>query len=266
MAKILVLDDDEVSGRLLGHMLRRSGHGVDVTLRSEDAWRRMSESPVDLLILDTELEEEQGWDFLVRIRGDVILQDLPVVVHSTNSRRDVIERYIRLGVGGILVKPCSADRLNHDVERLIRHSWCDQLFESEDVVQSRTGLTTGGVRKLYRDALEQLAESEESVTRLAEMPDDAGGLARLNVLKSCAANIGYRRMEHFIDVVREAAASRDQEKVATVVGRFVVLSRILESRVGDEASPALHPETNGAVSDGDGAQEAGPVAVDTPAA
>jgi len=237
MAQILVLDDDEISGRLLSQMLRKSGHQVETALKPEDAWRVMSEVPVDLLILDTELGEEYGWDVLAKIRKDVIFRDLPVIVHSTNSRRDVVERYIDLGVQGILIKPCRADRLTSDVEKVMQHPWSDHLFEPEDVVRSRTGLTANGVRDLYRDALEQLSVARESIEVLKENLEDASAQARLAAIRSCAVNVGFELMVRFVDAVRAAVKSGNKEAVAEMIDRMAVLLRLLEERVGQEEEP-----------------------------
>src|SRR5688572_5650757 len=110
MACILMLEDDEISARLASRMLKTNGHEVHVAAKSDAAWVRLQESAVDVLLLDTELDGEQGCDVLAAIRDDVLFRDLSVIVYSSVSRRDIVQRYLTLGVQGILVKPASAER------------------------------------------------------------------------------------------------------------------------------------------------------------
>ncbi|MGH8019219.1 MAG: response regulator [Opitutaceae bacterium] len=241
MARVLVLDDDVVSGRLIAQLLRKRGHEVHVCAKSIDAWRRLDSSPVDIMILDTELEGEYGWDVLEGIRGDVIFKTLSVVVCSSNSRRDVVKRYLDLGVQAIVIKPYSAERINQEVERAVANPWRSHLFESAESVLLRTGLTSGGLSRLYRDAAEQIEAALSDLQALREEPANATGLARLAALRSCGVNVGFKLLATIAEEGRKLAGNSDQENFGFLLDRLPVAKRLLEIQAGDD-QPAPEAE------------------------
>lgn len=239
MACILILEDDEISARLATRMLRTRGHEVHAALKSDVAWVRLQESPVDVMLLDTQLDGELGWEVLARIRDDILFRELPVIVYSSVAQRDVIQRYLALGVQGILVKPASAERLNQEVDRVIVKQWRKKLFESEEAVQARTGLMPTEVTRLYHDAAEELRGAVPDLNALADDFSHAAGLARLSALKSCSVNIGYLRLTQMVERMQAAVAAADQDAFRKISERMTAALRMLVIHSGaEEAQPA----------------------------
>lgn len=252
MARIQVIEDDLVSSRLVAHMLRKRGHEVHVSTDAETGWSSMDEAPADLLILDTELEREHGWDVLGRIREDPVLRNLPVIVYSSNSRRDVVERYIALGVQGILIKPYSDERLAREVERVMTNPWKESQFEAPEIVEGRTGLTSTGLKRLYREAADQIAAAIGELEPLKTNPADEAGRARLASIRSCAINVGFTLLIRLLDEAQAAAVAGDADRLAALVGRIPAARRLLEMQAGEArraeaapAAPAADPTSEG---------------------
>jgi len=234
-----MLEDDEISARLASRMLRTHGHEVHTAAKSDAAWVRLQESPVDVLLLDTELDGEQGCEVLAGIRDDILFKDLAVVVYSSVSRRDIVQRYLSLGVQGILVKPASAERLNHEVDRVTAKVWRKKLFESPDAVQARTGLMPAELTRLYHDAAEELRNAIPELITLADDPTHATGLTKLTALKSCAINVGYLRLSQMVQSMQGALAAGDTVVLKRIVDRLPAALRLLVLHSGgDEAMAA----------------------------
>jgi DNA-binding response OmpR family regulator len=242
MACILVLEDDEISARLVSRMLKINEHEVRVAPRSEEAWIQLQEAPIDLLLLDTQLDGEHGWEFLERIRKDVLLKQLPVIVYSSVTQREVIKRYLTLGVQGILVKPTAAERLNTEVDRLTRVSWRNSLFEAEDAVEARIGLAPGEVSRLYRQAASDLRAALPELSVLVGNPADETTISRVGALKSCAINIGFTRLVELLRAITDAAADGKSEEVEHLLGRLTVALRLLLMQSGGDLSKHEHEE------------------------
>lgn len=249
MACILILEDDEISARLASRMLRTHGHEVHAVLKSDAAWVRLQESAVDVMLLDSQLDGELGWEVLAGIRDDVLFRELPVIVYSSMSQRDVIQRYLVLGVQGILVKPASAERLNQEVDRVIGKPWRKKLFEAEEAVQARTGLMPAEVSRLYQDAAEELRAAIPDLEALAEDFAHAAGLARLNALKSCSVNIGYLRLTQMVERMQAAVAASDQDGFRKISARLPAALRLLVIQSGcEETVPAEAASADGGAS------------------
>ena len=234
MACILVLEDDEISAHLVSRMLKINEHEVLLAPRSEDAWNLLQESPVDLLLLDTQLDGENGWEFLERIRKDVLLKQLPVIVYSSITQRDVVKRYLTLGVQGILVKPTAAERLNAEVDGATRVSWRNTLFEAEDAVEARIGLAPGEVSRLYKQAASDLGAALPELSVLVGNPADEAAISRVGALKSCAINIGFTRLVELLRAITEAAAAGKSDEVEQLLGRLTAALRLLLMQSGGD--------------------------------
>jgi len=234
MACILLLEDDEVTARLAIRMLSKQGHHVLHEVHTEEAWLRLEEAPIDLLILDSQLDGENGWDFLARIRGDILFKELPVIIYTSTVQRDVIQRYLKLGVQGILVKPAAAERMNQETERVTRVPWRKSLFEPEQDVEKRAGLAAGDVTRLYREAAKELSDAIEEVGVLAEDPANASAISRVSALKSCALNIGYTRLKQVMDAITSALEAKDGERIRAMTERLPAALQLLIMQAGDE--------------------------------
>jgi CheY-like chemotaxis protein len=243
MACILILEDDEISARLATRMLKTHGHEVYAANKSDAAWTRLQESAVDVLLLDTELDGEHGYDVLADIRSDALFKDLTVVVFSGNSRRDVVQQYLALGVQGMLVKPSSAERLNQEIDRVTAKLWRKNLFEAEDAVQMRTGLMPAELQRLYHEAADELRNGLAELNALVEDLTHAPGLARLAVLRSCSINIGFLRLTQMVERMQAAVAAGDAAALKRVVERLPAALRMLVVQAGGDLPVEASAET-----------------------
>lgn len=251
MPCILLLEDDEVTSRLAVRMLSRQGHQVFPEFTTEQAWARLEESRIDLLILDSQLDGENGWDFLARIRNDILFKELPVIIYSSSAQRDVIQRYLKLGVQGILVKPVTAERMGQEVQRVTRVPWRKSLFESEQVVEKRSGLAAGDVTRLYRRAARELSEAIEDLGVLVDDPTNATATSRISALKSCALNIGYTRLKDVMEELGRALAASESDRVRDMIERLPAALHMLILQAGDEIPLAATEQQSEAPAEAD---------------
>jgi CheY-like chemotaxis protein len=62
--RILLCDDSPIERLALGHFLRRAGFAVDEAADGESAIRHLQHRPVDLLLLDLQMPDVDGFDVL----------------------------------------------------------------------------------------------------------------------------------------------------------------------------------------------------------
>ena len=82
MGKKRILFIDNRPGHLRQPILRLrlAGYEVDEAASGAEGLKALRQKPYDLLILDAELPEEDGWDVLRRVRKDQKLKGLMVIV------------------------------------------------------------------------------------------------------------------------------------------------------------------------------------------
>jgi|EndMetStandDraft_8_1072994.scaffolds.fasta_scaffold551426_2 CheY-like chemotaxis protein len=119
MATIVVADDDPVSQRILGHIIRRLGHEVVSAANGREALEHVRRQRPDLVILDLAMPEMDGLTALRHIRDEEGPRRLPVIM-LTASGLDRDERAARAGgADDYLTKPCRSQELIDKLQQLL---------------------------------------------------------------------------------------------------------------------------------------------------
>lgn len=119
MARILVADDDDLLCELVRFKLEAIGHEVDIVEDGEAAWNILSAKGSDLLILDSMMPVMSGPELLQKIRRDVRLNDMPVIMLTARKSQDDVTYALRQGASDYLTKPFMPDELVLRVSSLL---------------------------------------------------------------------------------------------------------------------------------------------------
>src|SRR6202049_1739786 len=104
-APLLVVDDNKVNRLLLTRSLELQGHTVASAENGRVALAMLQRQSFDLLLLDMEMPEMDGFQVLERLINDRQLRDLPVIVTSSLEGIANVVRCIELGAEDYLPKP-----------------------------------------------------------------------------------------------------------------------------------------------------------------
>jgi adenylate cyclase len=102
---LLVVDDNRVNRLLLTRTLEQLGHRVAFAENGRQALQSLRARPVDLVLLDIEMPEMNGYETLEALQADAKLRDIPVVMMSSIEEIDSVARCIELGAEDYLFKP-----------------------------------------------------------------------------------------------------------------------------------------------------------------
>lgn len=105
VARILVVDDNEMNRDMLARRLLRLGHAVETAIHGRDALAMLEASAYDLVLLDIMMPEMNGYELLAHLRGDPVFQHLPVILISALDDHDSVIKGIELGADDHLPKP-----------------------------------------------------------------------------------------------------------------------------------------------------------------
>ena len=118
---LLIVDDNKVNRLLLGRGLEQQGHTVDFAENGVFALDKLASERFDLVLLDIEMPELDGYQVLERIIQDVDLRDIPVIMTTATEELESIVRCIELGAEDYLTKPVNAvllrARINASLEK-----------------------------------------------------------------------------------------------------------------------------------------------------
>ena len=154
-ARLLVVDDNKVNRLLLGRSLELQGHSVASAENGRVALEMLRRDGFDLVLLDMEMPEMDGFQVLEQLVKDLQLRDLPVIVTSSLEGITNVVRCIELGAEDYLTKPVNPvllqarigaslekKRLRDQQKELVRR------FATAEVAQDlqESGFSLGGKR------------------------------------------------------------------------------------------------------------------------
>jgi adenylate cyclase len=102
---LLVVDDNRVNRLLLGRALEQLGHTVTFAENGREALEALRQRSADLILLDIEMPEMDGYQALAALAADPRLRDIPVVMMSSVEDVDSVARCIEMGAEDYLFKP-----------------------------------------------------------------------------------------------------------------------------------------------------------------
>jgi len=109
--RILVVEDDPLARSILIRRLQAEGHEAETAesgLQALDRLERGDAAPFDVVLLDIEMPELDGYDTLSRIKENESLRHLPVIMISGVDELESIVRCIEMGATDYLPKPFDA--------------------------------------------------------------------------------------------------------------------------------------------------------------
>jgi adenylate cyclase len=156
---ILVVDDDEINRTVLKRGLQREGF-TDLTeaRHGREALDILVGRAFDLILLDVMMPEMDGYELLGRLKADMALRDIPVVMISALDGLDSVVRCIEIGAEDYLPKPFNPTLLRARINAsLVRKRARDQEASYLRVIEAekkrsddmlRAVLPPGAIREL----------------------------------------------------------------------------------------------------------------------
>ncbi len=115
--RILVADDDLDIVDIIQTVLEGEGFQVLVANDGETALRKLREERPDLLLLDIMMPKLDGYQVCQRLKDDVTLSTIPVVIISAKGQESDKDKGFRAGACDYIVKPFDPLELPEIVRR-----------------------------------------------------------------------------------------------------------------------------------------------------
>ena len=110
--KVLVVDDSAIMRKVIAQILEMLGHDAVPAANGIDAFERLKEhEDVRLILLDWNMPEMNGIEFLRAIKERPGLSEIPVIMLTTESERRKMIEAIEAGAKHYLTKPFQPETL-----------------------------------------------------------------------------------------------------------------------------------------------------------
>ncbi|MEM7675671.1 MAG: response regulator [Myxococcota bacterium] len=107
LGRVLIADDDRLQRRIMSRILEDAGLTVTVVDDGREAVRAVSKNPFDLIFLDIEMPELDGWEAIAQIRSHKITTPAIAVTGHWSDR--VLVRGHEMGFDSVVGKPVTRD-------------------------------------------------------------------------------------------------------------------------------------------------------------
>jgi two-component system chemotaxis response regulator CheY len=115
----LIVDDSTTMRMILKAYLQKMGFTVTEAINGLDALVKLrAMGKADVVLVDWNMPEMDGLDFVKAVRAEVGYAALPLMMVTTNSERDHVERALEAGANEYIMKPFTGAMIREKLEML----------------------------------------------------------------------------------------------------------------------------------------------------
>ena len=165
MPKVLIVVDDRAQFLLIQNFLDGEKLELVAAKDARETFEAIYQQMPDLIIVDIDLQGEDGFDILRAIRVEPRYDAIPIVVYSSQNDTDTKTRALDLGALEYLKKPLTSKELAAHVRAILRFKLKqDQIFEEYKRLSelSLTDPLTGAYNRRALDTFLKSRLSESS--------------------------------------------------------------------------------------------------------
>jgi CheY-like chemotaxis protein len=119
MAKILLVEDNEMNRDMLSRRLERRGHQVTIAVDGQQAIDLATAEKPDLILMDMSLPVVSGWDATRKLKGDLATRTIPVIALTAHAMAEDEKRARESGCDDYDTKPVELTRLLAKIDSLL---------------------------------------------------------------------------------------------------------------------------------------------------
>ncbi len=265
-AHLLLAEDNEVNRQIAIELLKSAGARVTVANNGREAVERLrggaTAEPFDLVLMDLQMPEMDGYEATRQIRADARFDHLPIIAMTAYAMVEERQHCLDAGMNDHVAKPIDPEALFHTLLHWLKPrsgtvtpprqpagaAWRDVGPAPPNLagLDTASGLRrVAGNRKLYRDLLDQYAAGQADTPariRAALAVGDRATAERLaHTLKGVSGNIGataiQRQAADLEQAVRQQAAMPIIEPLLAQTGETLA-TLIADLRAALRAGPA----------------------------
>ena len=117
--KVLIIEDDPATSRLVEYSLRHAGYQVIRAANGLEGIRMARSEAPDLVILDVMLPGLDGYEICHRLKGDAATARLPILMFSAKAQEIDRNTGLKVGADEYLTKPAAPADIVGRVQKLL---------------------------------------------------------------------------------------------------------------------------------------------------
>ncbi len=119
MAKILLVEDNEMNRDMLSRRLKRRGYEVVEALDGQEGMDKAASELPDLILMDLSLPVIDGWEATRRLKASDATRPIPVIALTAHAMSEDRQKALDAGCDDYDTKPVELRRLLRKIEALL---------------------------------------------------------------------------------------------------------------------------------------------------
>lgn len=116
MAKILLVEDNEMNRDMLSRRLKKKGYEVVMAFDGQRGVEMASEENPDIILLDMSLPVMDGWDAARHLKANEATKSIPVIALTAHAMAGDRDKALEAGCDDYDTKPVDIKRLLEKIE------------------------------------------------------------------------------------------------------------------------------------------------------
>ena len=119
MAKILLVEDNEMNRDMLSRRLQRKGYQVSMAVDGRQGVEMARAGGYDLILMDMSLPEIDGWEATRQLRAAPETRDVPIIALTAHAMAGDRDKALEAGCNDYDTKPIELPRLLEKIAALL---------------------------------------------------------------------------------------------------------------------------------------------------
>ena len=119
MARILLVEDNEMNRDMLSHRLQRKGYEVTMAVDGRQGVDMARSGGYDLILMDMSLPEIDGWEATRQLRAAPETRTVPIIALTAHAMAGDRDKALEAGCNDYDTKPIELPRLLGKIEALL---------------------------------------------------------------------------------------------------------------------------------------------------
>ena len=119
VAKILLVEDNEMNRDMLSRRLKRNGYDVVIAIDGQQGVDMAASETPDLILMDMSLPAIDGWEATRRVKANEATRGIPVIALTAHAMAGDREKAIEAGCEDYDTKPVEITRLLEKITTLL---------------------------------------------------------------------------------------------------------------------------------------------------
>lgn len=191
--QILLVEDNEINWRLFKTILTKEGYNVTVVEDGEQALKVLEHYPFDLILMDMQMPNMDGYAATKIIRSNPKFKDVPIIALTAHAMVGDAEKCLKIGCNDYLTKPIDKKQFLQVIKKYLKTKKYENLQNSQDVDLN------------FEEEFNKLKEA--FIVSLNE---------RLNTLKEAWKKKDYKKIEFIGHGLKGSGSSYDFDEVSNL--------------------------------------------------